>query len=137
MKRIKTMALAMKGVATLAVVGVALTGAAVRPVDAASATKTVSPVQGVMLDVGSKHTVSYFAAVGGKCNLTLVVGERYAGEGDYPSVGARFQVAIDAGKKARIETASGKSLEFSCAKAAKSMSVRTLDVVAYSAPRKS
>jgi hypothetical protein len=95
----------------------------------------VRPAEGLILDIGSKHTVSYFLADGGTCNLTLVVGEKANDEGDGSTVGARIRVAIDSGKTARIETAEGKSLEFACAKGAQAIGVRRLDTVAYSPPR--
>jgi hypothetical protein len=117
-------------------VGLALYAGARPKAEAGEAAWAVRPAQGLMLDVGSKHTVSYFLADEGKCNLTVMVGEKASEAGDNSSVGARIRVAIDAGRNARVETAEGKSLEFACAKGASSMSVRTLDVVAYSAPKR-
>jgi hypothetical protein len=93
----------------------------------------VGPARGLMLDVGSKHTVSYFVPDEGKCNLTLMVGEKADANGDNSSVGARVLVSIEGGKNTRIETAEGKSLEFTCSQGAASMSVRALEVLAYSA----
>jgi hypothetical protein len=133
----------MKSATKLAVLGTvvaaALAGAVIvgtAAAEEARPTKVVAPMKGLMLDVGSKHTVSYFTADDGLCNLTLVVGEKANEEGDHGSVGARVRMAIEQGKSARIETAEGKSLEFACARDAQSMSVRTLDLVAYSAARK-
>ena len=129
------MRLAIKTVATVGVLGVALYAGAQPKAAAGNEARAVRPAQGLMLDVGSKHTVSYFVADSGKCNLTLMVGEKANEAGENSSVGARIRVAIDAGRSARVETAEGKSLEFACAAGARSMSVRTLDVVAYSAPK--
>jgi len=122
---------AIKSVATVGVIGLALMGGA-KPQAYADELRSVRPARGVMIDVGSKHTVSYFLTDGGKCNLTVMVGEKADDNGDNASVGARLKVSIDGGKAAVIETAEGKSLEFSCADGAGSMSVRTLDVVAHS-----
>ena len=122
---------AIKSVVTVGVVGLALMGGA-KPQARADELRPIKPARGVMIDVGSKHTVSYFLADGGKCNLTVMVGEKADENGDHASVGARLKVSIDSGKSAVIETAEGKSLEFSCASGASSMSVRTLDVVAHS-----
>jgi hypothetical protein len=133
----------MKYATKLAVLGTALGLALVGAInvggaaaDEATGPRVIAPAKGLMLDVGSKHTVSYFTADDGLCNLTLVVGEKANEEGDHGSVGARVRLAIEQGKTARIETAEGKSLEFACARGAQSMSVRTLDLVAYSAARK-
>jgi hypothetical protein len=120
----------MKGVASLAWVGVALLSSETYA-RAGEDVRTARPTQGVVLDVGSKHTVSYFVPEEGRCNLTLMVGEKADENGENASVGARFRVAIEAGKSARIETAEGRSLEFSCAEGASQMSVRPLEVVAY------
>lgn len=99
-------------------------------------TASVTPARGLTLDVGSKHTVSYFIPEGGVCNLTLMIADKANEDGEGSSVGARINTGIEAGKTARIETAEGKSLEFACAAGARSMQVRTLDVVAYSAPKR-
>ena len=127
---------AIKTAVALSVMGLALVGGA-KPQALADEVHAVAPARGLMLDVGSKHTVSYFTAEDGRCNLTVVVGEKFdenVGSGS-GSVGARVRVAIDQGKSAVVETAEGKSLQFSCASDASAMSVKTLDVVAYSAPR--
>ncbi len=121
---------AIKSLAIVAVAGVALT--AVAGLQAfADEGQYVRPAHGLMLDVGSKHTVSYFLTDGSKCNLTLMIGDKANDEGDNSSVGARINVAVEAGKSARVETAEGKSLEFACAGGASAMNVRALDVVAY------
>ncbi len=121
---------AIKSLATVAVAGLALV-AGVNSQAFADDGRSVRPAHGLMLDVGSKHTVSYFLADDSKCNLTLMIGEKANDEGDNSSVGARVNVAVEAGKSARVETAEGKSLEFACASGASAMSVRALDVVAY------
>jgi hypothetical protein len=127
---------AMKRVALVAVAGLSLWCAA-KPASAGEAqVRTARPAQGLVLDVGSKHTVSYFLAEGGNCNLTLMVGEKANEEGDNSSLGARLRIVIDAGKSARIETAESRSLEFACAADASALSVTPLDVVAYSAPKR-
>jgi hypothetical protein len=121
---------AIKSLATVAVAGLALV-AGTNSQAFAEEGQYVRPAHGLMLDVGSKHTVSYFLTDGSKCNLTLMIGEKANDEGENSSVGARVNVAVEAGKSARIETAEGKSLEFACAGGAGAMSVRALDVVAY------
>lgn len=126
---------AMNRVALVAVAGVFLSAATGWAAAGDNTIRTAGPGKGLVLDVGSKHTVSYFQAEDGKCNLTLMVGEKATDDGDMGSVGARIRVAIDGGKNARIETAEGRSLVFACAQGASAMSVKALDVVAYSAPK--
>ena len=122
---------AIKNIFSVGVVGLALMGGA-KPQAFADEARSVAPARGLMLDVGSKHTVSYFVADEGKCNLTLMVGEKADENGDHGSVGTRVRVSIEGGRTARVETAEGKSLEFTCAKGATAMSVRPLEVLAYS-----
>jgi hypothetical protein len=122
---------AIKNIFSVGVLGLALMGGAM-PQAFADEARSVAPARGLMLDVGSKHTVSYFVSDEGKCNLTLMVGEKADDNGDHSSVGARVRVSIEGGKAAVIETAEGKSLQFTCAAGATSMSVRPLEVLAYS-----
>jgi len=64
--------------------------------------------------VGTKQTLSYFLNDNGLCKVTVMVADAFNGE-DVPDTPAvRFEVAIDAGDTARMDTAEGKSLEFTC-----------------------
>lgn len=93
--------------------------------------RRVAPLKGISFDVGAKHAVSYFIAENGRCAVTLVVADRPVTENDVPAAGSRVSVAVDGGKSVRFDTAQGKSLEFACEKAAASMTVRTVDQVAW------
>ncbi len=101
-----------------------------------TSTNSFKPLQGVSLHLGSKHAIGYFVKGDNVCQLTLVVGEEPVGE-DIPAVTpARFSAAIEAGRSARFDTGSGTALEFGCAPSAATMTVESLNQVAYTAPRK-
>jgi hypothetical protein len=102
---------------------------------AGSSNNAFKPLHGVSLHLGSKHAIAYYVKGDDVCQLTLVVGEEPLGE-DIPAVTpARFSAAIEAGRSARFDTGSGTQLQFSCAPSAASMSVETLDQVAYRVPQ--
>jgi hypothetical protein len=77
--------------------------------------------------VGTKQTVSYFQNQNGVCKLTVMVAEAFNGADVPNSTTVRFEVAIDAGRTARVDTAEGKSLEFACQRRAEEMLVKTGD----------
>ena len=107
------------------------------PVNAGSdQVRRVAPLKGISFDVGTKHAVSYFIGENGRCAVTLVVADNPSTENELPAAGARFMVTVDGGKSVRLDTAQGKSLEFACEKAAASMTVRTVEQVAWVAPAK-
>jgi len=45
---------------------------------------TMKPLMALSVDTGTKHVVSYFLSVDGRCKLTLVIAERYGDEKDQP-----------------------------------------------------
>ena len=118
--------------AALATIALGLS-ASVAAADSSSAL-TMKPLHGISFDVGTKHAVSYFQANSGVCKLTLMVAEAFNGDQVPSATAARFEVAIDAGKTARLDTAEGKSLEFACTADAQAMSVKALEQVAAYSP---
>lgn len=94
----------------------------------------IRPGAGHSFEVGRSHVMTYFVADQGACNLTMVVGEAPGEEQMPTSAGTRFNTSIPGGRRARIDTAEGKSVEFTCAPGATMMSLRRLDTLAYSAP---
>ena len=95
---------------------------------------TMKPRGGVSFDIGAKHAVSFFLSEGGRCMLTLVVADQMRGDEVPTDTPVRFEVAIDAGKEARFDTAEGKSLQFACAAGTQAMRVTEIKQVAtYSA----
>jgi hypothetical protein len=89
---------------------------------------TMKPLYAVSLDAGTKHVVSYFLNSEKQCKLTLMISERPASDSDAPhEPAARVQVAIDAGKAARVDSAEGKTIEFACTADAKGMTAAAID----------
>jgi len=119
----------------LAIAGLGLSGSAASA--GSSDALTMKPVHGISFDVGSKRAVSYFQNDRGLCNLTLMVAEAMNGDEVPSDTAARFEIAIDAGKTTRLDTAEGKSLDFACTANAQAMSVKVVDQIAdNSAPGK-
>jgi hypothetical protein len=121
----------------LALMGAAAAGAGVASADAAQGRikSMMKPLAGVSFDIGSSHAMAYFVPDQGKCNLTMVLAEIPTGDAMPASAGTRLNVGIEAGKRARIDTAAGKSVEFICAPGATMVSLRKLETVAHSAMR--
>jgi len=118
-----------------AIAGLGLSGSAASA--GSSDALTMKPVHGISFDVGSKRAVSYFQNDRGLCNLTLMVAEAMNGDEVPSDTAARFEIAIDAGKTTRLDTAEGKSLDFACTANAQAMSVKVVDQIAdNSAPGK-
>ena len=99
--------------------------------------RTMKPLHAISFDVGRKHVLSYFLSKNGLCELTMMVTDRpdEASEGaEIPTLtNARFKAVIDGGKTARLDTADGNSLKFTCT-AARLMTVRKMHRVAFAAP---
>lgn len=83
------------------------------------------PARQSLLDVtlGAKQVIGYFNNEQGQCKVTIMVADAFdeARVTDSPAV--RFEVALDAGAKALMDTAAGRSLEFTCSEGAREMTV--------------
>jgi hypothetical protein len=81
--------------------------------------------------------LSYFLSKNGLCELTMMVTNRpdEASEGaEIPTLAtARFKAVIGGGKTARLDTAEGTSLEYTCT-VAQLMTVRKIHQVAFASP---
>ncbi|MCB1526608.1 MAG: hypothetical protein KDJ45_02765 [Hyphomicrobiaceae bacterium] len=112
---------------------IAFGGAAAAYADGLSGQK-MTPRHGISFDVGSKRAVSYYLGEGGVCNLTVLMADSNNLD-EVKGAATRVSMPVIPTKKARIDTAEGKTLEFKCAPSASAMSVRVLDQVAVAAPR--
>ena len=92
---------------------------------------TMKPLMAISLDAGAKHVVSYFLSADGQCKLTLMIAENSGDQKDLsPTQASRVQVAVDAGRTARLDTAEGRSLRFACKAGARAMTASAVDRVA-------
>jgi hypothetical protein len=116
------------------IVATALSAFSVGCLGSAHAAETVKPLQGVSFDIGTKHAVSYFSSESGQCRLTVLIADAMKGDEVPTDAPVRFDVAVDGGKDARLDTAEGKSLQFTCAPDSQAMIVDEIEQVAtYSA----
>lgn len=97
--------------------------------------KSLRPMDGVSLDVGSKRVVGYFVASSGACDLTLLMSEKMNGDDVPVGTPARLRQTLASNSSSRVETPDGPSLEFACEPGASGMTLRLLKQVAeYNKP---
>lgn len=99
--------------------------------DEAPPVKLLAPAKGVSLDLGAKRLVGYYQAVGGQCDLTVMVGERLTDDDAIPSAPSRMAVSVAPGDAVVVDSGEGQSLAFVCAGGAVAMKVKALERVAY------
>ncbi len=101
----------------------------------ASPVQTMKPLQGISLDVGTKHSVSYFLNDSGQCKLVMTLADEpdWSGVPSFTSI--RFEALVPAGRQTRYNSGDGKAVEFACQAEARTMSVRLVEDVATDAPR--
>ncbi len=75
----------------------------------------LKPGKGFSMDVGPKHTMSYFEPKTGGCGLTVVVAAKDGSADGTEAVGTRFAVTVLKGTSLRIDTSDLHSAEFECA----------------------
>ncbi len=83
------------------------------------------PARQSLLDftLGAKQVIGYFNNEKGQCKVTIIVADAFDDTGGTDSPAVRFEVALDVGAKALMDTAAGRSLEFNCGKGAEEMTV--------------
>lgn len=75
----------------------------------------VKPGKGLSLDVGPKHTMTYFEPKEGGCGLTVVVAAKEGGVTGLETPGTRFVVTVAKGSALQIDTTDSHSASFQCA----------------------
>lgn len=123
----------MKGVVAALASALVVSAAPLAFADEASELK-MTPRHGISFDVGSKRAISYYLGKGGICNLTVLMADSNSLD-EVKGAATRVSIPVIPTKKARIDTAEGKTLEFKCAPSASAMSVRVLDQVAQVVPQ--
>ena len=95
---------------------------------------TMKPLAAVSFDIGTKHAVSYFLSEAGQCKLTVIIANAIQGDAVPNDAPVRFDVAVDGGEDARLDTAEGKWPQFACGPDSRAMIVNEVEQVAtYSA----
>jgi hypothetical protein len=107
-----------------------ITAAGVSQAGGPALKRTMKPLAAVSFDIGTKHAVSYFLSEAGQCKLTVVIANAMLGDAVPTDAPVRFDVAVDGGKDARLDTAEGKRLQFACAPGSQAMIVNEVEQVA-------
>ena len=75
------------------------------------------------LTLGAKQVMGYFNNEKGQCKVTVMVADAFDDARVANSPAVRFEVALEVGAKALMDTAAGRSLEFTCGEGAREMMV--------------
>ena len=73
--------------------------------------------------LGAKQVMGYFNNENGQCKVTIMVADAFD-DAMVADSAVRFEVALEAGAKALMDTAAGRSLEFTCGEGAREISGR-------------
>jgi hypothetical protein len=76
------------------------------------------PVQAMSHDIGSKSMRGYFVQSNGACSVFLMITERINAEAPAPLSAARVRLVLQPGAVAGLDSAEGRSLNFTCDRAA-------------------
>lgn len=91
----------------------------------------MTPGKGLSMDVGSKHTLSYFEPKEQACSLTIVLAGIEGGMSGNDTPGTRISVHVAPGKTLRLDAAQDKSAEFMCGPGGAKMNARVYDRAPY------
>ena len=72
------------------------------------------PVQAMSHDIGSKSMRGYFVQSNGACSVVLMITERIDPETPAPLSAARVRLVLQPGAMAGLDSAEGRSLNFTC-----------------------
>jgi hypothetical protein len=93
--------------------------------------QTMKPMNAISTDFGARHYVSFFAKAGGRCDLTVMSGDRFDETSpEAPGGVQRLRVVVEPNSSAPLEALNAGSLQFTCATDASSMMLTTLPSVA-------
>lgn len=93
--------------------------------------------KGLSLDIGNKHTMTYYEQKDGACSVTVVVASREGGTQGDDSPGTRIAAVVMPGTALRIDSSTAQSAEFFCGPGGRRMNARVFDREGYSKERKS
>lgn len=97
----------------------------------------MTPGKGLSLDVGPKHTMTYYEQKDGACGVTVVIAGVEGGVKGDDTPGTRVTATVMPGTALRIDAAGEKSAEFFCGPAGRKMNARVFDREAYTKDKKS
>ena len=118
--------------ASLALIALALSQGA-QPVGAGGAEKRVEQAKAISLILGTKRAIGYYMAENNACAATLLISEAFLDDNFDGPTATRVNMTIHSGTTSSVDTVDGRTLEMSCGKNAKFMTVQTVDRVAYDA----
>jgi hypothetical protein len=103
--------------ATLGLTYGALVPAHAEPLSASKRAEYV-PVQAIDYDIGSKSILGYYVQANSACSLTLMITEKIDPDTSAPLSAARVRLVLQPGATAGLDSVEGRSLNFTCGRAA-------------------
>ena len=97
----------------------------------------MTPGKGLSLDVGAKHTMTYYDQKDGACGLTVVIAGIEGGVKGDDTPGTRITATVMPGTALRVDAAGDKSAEFFCGPDGRKMNARVFDREGYSKDKRS
>jgi hypothetical protein len=92
--------------------------------------QTIRPMNAVSTDFDARHYVSFFTKTDGRCDLTVMSGDRFDETNSKAPGGVeRLRLAVEPNNSARLDALNEGSLQFACAADASSMTLTTLSRV--------
>jgi hypothetical protein len=73
-----------------------------------------APIEGIRYDFGSKSMSGYFVEQASFCHVTLMISEATDSETSPPTSSARIRLVLAPGQIAGLDSAEGRSLNFTC-----------------------
>lgn len=114
----------------IATAAVASASIAARAADTAVPSTVVKPLHAAVLQIGAKRTTSFYVAAQDKCNVTLMMADRFDDSATAYPEPLRIKVSVAGGDSARVDMVGGSTLDVQCAPGAKTMAVSKIDRVA-------
>lgn len=92
----------------------------------------MTPGKGLSLDVGNKHTMTYYEQKDGACGITIVVAAIEGGMTGSDTPGTRISTTVMPGTAFRLDAANAQSAEFFCGPAGRKMNAKVFEREGYS-----
>lgn len=93
------------------------------------------PGKALEMQIGDKHSISYFEPADQACGLTVVIADSKGTAAEMDAHGTRIYMPVAPGKAVRIDGTDKKTAEFICGPKGQKMSARVYDREAYKAAK--
>jgi hypothetical protein len=92
----------------------------------------LTPGNGLPLDIGNKHAVTYYTEKDGACSVTVMLSSKDGGVSGDDSPGTRVIALVVPGSRLTIDSSTTQSAEFFCGPGGRKMNARVFEREGYS-----